>query len=65
VAAKDADAVVVLTEWPEFRSLDWSRLRGVVRRPVVVDTRNIVDPDVLDRAGFSWTGVGRLPRGAS
>jgi UDPglucose 6-dehydrogenase len=65
VAAKDADAVVVLTEWPEFRSLDWSRLRGVVRRPVVVDTRNIVDPDVLDRAGFSWTGVGRLPRVAS
>jgi UDPglucose 6-dehydrogenase len=62
VAAKDADAVVILTEWSEFRGLDWSRLRGIVRRPVVVDTRNIVDPDVLDRAGFSWTGVGRLPR---
>jgi UDPglucose 6-dehydrogenase len=65
VAAKDADAVVILTEWPEFRGLDWSRLRGIVRRPVVVDTRNLVDPDVLDRAGFSWTGVGRLPRVAS
>jgi UDPglucose 6-dehydrogenase len=65
VAAKDTDAVVILTEWSEFRGLDWSRLRGIVRKPVVVDTRNIVDPDVLARAGFSWTGVGRLPRVAS
>ena len=65
VAAKDADAVVILTEWSEFRGLDWSRLRGIVRRPVVVDTRNLVDPDVLARAGFSWTGVGRPPRVAS
>ena len=57
--------MVILTEWSEFRGLDWSRLRGIVRRPVVVDTRNLVDPDVLARAGFSWTGVGRPPRVAS
>ncbi|MDQ2706831.1 MAG: UDP-glucose/GDP-mannose dehydrogenase family protein [Actinomycetota bacterium] len=62
VAAKDADAVVILTEWPEFRALDWLRLRGVVRQPVVVDTRNLLDPDVPCRAGFSWVGVGRAPR---
>ncbi|GAA5110773.1 UDP-glucose/GDP-mannose dehydrogenase family protein [Pseudonocardia adelaidensis] len=62
VAAKDADALVVLTEWPEFRALDWPRLATVVRRPVVVDTRNLVDPDVLRRAGFSWIAVGRPPR---
>jgi UDPglucose 6-dehydrogenase len=62
VAAKDADAVVILTEWPEFRALDWPRLAGVVRSPVVIDTRNVVDPDVLVRAGFSWIGVGRAPR---
>ena len=61
-AVKDADAVVILTEWPEFRALDWGRLVGLVRRPVVVDTRNLVDPDVLRRAGFSWLGVGRSPR---
>jgi UDPglucose 6-dehydrogenase len=61
VAAKDADAVVILTEWPEFRALDWSRLATVVRRPVVVDTRNVIDPDVLRGAGFSWLGVGRMP----
>ena len=62
MAAKDADAVVVLTEWPEFRSLDWARLARVVRRPLVLDTRNLVDPDALRRAGLAWIGVGRVPR---
>ncbi|MHA6616930.1 UDP-glucose dehydrogenase family protein [Pseudonocardia sp. DLS-67] len=62
VAAKDADALVVLTEWPEFRGLDWQRLATVVRQAIVVDTRNLVDPDVLSRAGFSWMAVGRPPR---
>nr|WP_142102478.1 UDP-glucose/GDP-mannose dehydrogenase family protein [Pseudonocardia cypriaca] len=62
VAAKDADAIVILTEWPEFRGLDWRRLATVVKRPLVLDTRNIVDPDVLRRAGFSWSAVGRPPR---
>jgi len=56
------DALVVLTEWPEFRSLDWATLAGVVRRPIVVDLRNLLDPDILRRAGFAWTGLGR--RGA-
>ncbi|MFJ8959357.1 UDP-glucose dehydrogenase family protein [Lentzea sp. NPDC102401] len=58
-AAKDVDALVVLTEWPEFRSLDWSRLAETVRQPVVVDTRNILDPDVIRRAGLTCTSLGR------
>jgi UDPglucose 6-dehydrogenase len=58
-AAEGVEALVVLTEWPEFRSLDWSKLAGVVARPVVVDTRNLLDPDVLRRAGFTWDGLGR------
>ena len=58
-AAKDVDALVVLTEWPDFRSLDWGRLAETVRRPVVVDTRNILDPDVIRRAGFTCTSLGR------
>jgi UDPglucose 6-dehydrogenase len=49
----------VLTEWPEFRGLDWAKLAGVVNRQVVVDTRNLLDPDVLRRAGFEWNGLGR------
>jgi UDPglucose 6-dehydrogenase len=59
LAAKDVDALVVLTEWPEFRSLDWPRLANVVRKPIVVDLRNLLDPDILRRAGFAWTGLGR------
>src|SRR5437763_9610279 len=58
LAAKDAEALVVLTEWPEFRTLDWAQLATVVRRPIVVDLRNLLDADVLRRAGFTWTGLG-------
>jgi UDPglucose 6-dehydrogenase len=57
--AKDVDALIVLTEWPDFRSLDWPRLADTVRQPVVVDTRNILDPDVIRRAGFTCTSLGR------
>jgi UDPglucose 6-dehydrogenase len=56
--AKDADAIVVLTEWPEFRTLEWPVLAKVAANRTVVDTRNLLDPDVLRRAGFSWVGVG-------
>lgn len=58
-AAHGAEAVVVLTEWPEFRTLDWPRLGEEVDTRLVVDTRNLLDPDVLRRAGFRWVGVGR------
>jgi len=58
-AAEGVEALVVLTEWPEFRGLDWAKLAGVVARPVVVDTRNLLDPDVLRRANFEWNGLGR------
>ncbi|OXM57575.1 UDP-glucose 6-dehydrogenase [Amycolatopsis thailandensis] len=63
-AARGADAIVVLTEWPEFRELDWHRLATVVRTPVVVDTRNLLDASSLSRAGFGWTGLGKPPRSA-
>ncbi|PPK64526.1 UDP-glucose/GDP-mannose dehydrogenase family protein [Actinokineospora auranticolor] len=58
-AAKDAEAVIVLTEWPEFRTLDWPRLAESVRNPIVVDTRNLLDPAVARRAGFEWIGIGK------
>ncbi|MGH3762044.1 UDP-glucose dehydrogenase family protein [Actinophytocola sp.] len=59
VAAEGVEALVVLTEWPEFRTLDWAKLAAVVASPVVVDTRNLLDPDVVRRAGFQWEGIGR------
>ncbi|MEN3302876.1 UDP-glucose/GDP-mannose dehydrogenase family protein [Pseudonocardia sp.] len=58
-AAKDAEAIVILTEWPEFRSLDWQRLGEAVAERTVVDTRNLLDPAVVRRADFDWVGVGR------
>ncbi|MDT7785946.1 MAG: UDPglucose 6-dehydrogenase [Pseudonocardiales bacterium] len=58
-AAKNADALVVLTEWPQFRSLDWAVLAEVMSGRVVVDTRNLLDTDVLSRAGLTSHGVGR------
>jgi UDPglucose 6-dehydrogenase len=58
-AAKEAEALVVLTDWPQFRTLDWAALGGVIGRRVVVDARNLLDADILRRAGFTWTGLGR------
>ncbi|WP_300016164.1 UDP-glucose/GDP-mannose dehydrogenase family protein [Pseudonocardia sp.] len=61
-ATRGAEAVVVLTEWAEFRGLDWPRLGTGMSARLVVDTRNLLDPDVLRRAGFTWVGVGRRQR---
>ncbi|MGQ0779026.1 MAG: UDP binding domain-containing protein, partial [Pseudonocardiales bacterium] len=57
--ASGAAALVVLTEWPEFRTLDWGQLAELVQNRIVVDTRNLLDPDVLRRVGFEVRGVGR------
>jgi UDPglucose 6-dehydrogenase len=58
-SAKDADALVLLTEWPQFRTLDWAELASTVRQPIVIDTRNLLDPDVIRRAGFTYHALGR------
>ncbi|QYO75108.1 UDP-glucose dehydrogenase family protein [Devosia salina] len=58
-AATDADAVVLITEWNEFRSLDLARLKTVMKRPVFVDLRNVYPPSEMRRHGFSYTSVGR------
>jgi UDPglucose 6-dehydrogenase len=57
--ARGADAVVVVTEWNEFRHLDLARLKRVMRRPVVVDGRNIYDPALMRSLGFVYRGIGR------
>jgi UDPglucose 6-dehydrogenase len=64
LVAKDAAGILLLTEWPEFRDLDWERLAALADRAVVVDTRNLLDPDALARAGFGHIGIGtaRGPR---
>jgi UDPglucose 6-dehydrogenase len=56
--AEGADALVIVTEWNEFRQLDFDRLKKLMRTPVVIDCRNVYDPKVLERCGFSYVGVG-------
>jgi UDPglucose 6-dehydrogenase len=58
-AATDAHCLVVCTDWPEFRSLDLERLRGVMAQPFVVDARNLFEPDEIRAAGFSYQPTGR------
>ena len=57
-----ADAVVVVTEWPEYVRLDWSRVAKLVRRQLVVDGRNCLETDPLVDLGFTYIGVGRPTR---
>ena len=58
-AMEDADALVLLTEWNEFRALDLKRMRDLLKRPIVVDLRNIYEPSEMLSAGFSYTSIGR------
>ncbi|MDT8343327.1 MAG: nucleotide sugar dehydrogenase, partial [Thermohalobaculum sp.] len=58
-AARDADALVILTEWNEFRALDLPRLRGLMRGDAMVDLRNIYLPRDARAAGFRYSSVGR------
>ena len=60
-AVRDADAVVLVTEWPDFRNLDWARVATLVRGRVVVDGRNCLDGTALARLGFAYRSVGRRP----
>jgi UDPglucose 6-dehydrogenase len=57
--AQGASALVIVTEWEQFRALDFARLKGVMARPVLVDLRNIYRPEEAARAGFAYEGVGR------
>ena len=58
-AVEGADALVLLTEWNEFRWLDFGRVRQAMRTPTVVDARNFLDPHLLRQLGFTYEGIGR------
>jgi UDPglucose 6-dehydrogenase len=57
--ARDADALLVLTEWPEFRELDWARIYGMMSRPLVIDGRNLLEPGMMKEHGFEYYSFGR------
>jgi UDPglucose 6-dehydrogenase len=54
-----ADAVVIATEWDEFRALDLDRVKSLLERPILVDLRNIYRPQDMARRGFVYVGIGR------
>ena len=58
-AATGADALLILTEWEEFAALDLSRLRKLLKYPIVIDGRNLYDPATMSEHGFSYYSVGR------
>ena len=60
--AEGADALIVCTEWNEFKHLDLEQVRNAMRQPVLVDGRNIYDPDMMARLGFRYDAVGRRTR---
>jgi UDPglucose 6-dehydrogenase len=57
--AKGCDAVIVVTEWNEFKQLDLEKLKGLLKKPVIFDGRNIYDPSVMKEMGFTYRGLGR------
>jgi UDPglucose 6-dehydrogenase len=58
--AEGADALVVGTGWPEFRTLDFDKIKHLLKRPVIVDTKNLLDSVRLRAMGFEYVGLGRL-----
>ena len=58
-AVDGADAVVLVTEWPEFRELEWTEVAGRMTGKVVIDGRNFIDPAIVREAGLVYEGIGR------
>ncbi|MGM4982029.1 MULTISPECIES: UDP-glucose/GDP-mannose dehydrogenase family protein [Rhizobium] len=63
-AARGADALVIVTEWNQFRALDFARLKSIMKSPVLVDLRNIYRHEEVTKHGFAYTSIGRPMNGA-
>jgi len=60
--AKGADALVLVTDWPEFKGLDYARIKRLMKNPLLIDARNMLDGEKLSRIGFTYSGIGRGAR---
>ena len=58
-AAKGSDCLIIITEWNEFKELDFKKIKNIMRQPIIIDGRNIYDPKEMKRLGFKYTGMGR------
>jgi UDPglucose 6-dehydrogenase len=56
---KGVDALVLVTEWNQFRRLDLQRIKGLLKSPIFIDLRNVYDPHQMRQLGFTYCGVGR------
>jgi UDPglucose 6-dehydrogenase len=61
--AHNSDALILITEWDEFKELDMKKMASMMRQPIMVDSRNLYNPDEIEKAGFVYEGIGR--RGSS
>jgi len=59
-AAEGADAILIVTEWDEFRQMDWNRLLSTVEQPLVIDGRNVFSPEQISGKGFRYVSIGRV-----
>jgi UDPglucose 6-dehydrogenase len=59
IAARGAEAIIIATEWEEFRTLDWKRIKQTMARPVILDGRNLLNAEAMAALGFEYHGVGR------
>jgi UDPglucose 6-dehydrogenase len=57
--AEDCDCIIVATEWNEFKELDLKKIKKLMRQPVIIDGRNIYDPEAVKSLGFKYSGIGR------
>lgn len=58
-AAKDTDALVILTEWNEFKAIDLNKIKSLMKHPLIIDGRNIYDPQEVRKMGFTYISIGR------
>ena len=61
--ARGADCLAILTEWNEFKELDFKRIKKLLRQPLIVDGRNVYDPARMQALGFRYIGIGRAAKG--
>ena len=59
LACEDADALVLMTEWNQYRDLDVSRIKSLMNNPLFIDLRNVYEPNTFKEQGFTYIGVGR------
>jgi len=57
-AAKDSDLILLITEWPEFKDLNFSKIKKLMRKPIIIDCKNFLDSEVVKNIGFDYYGIG-------